>query len=668
LQKKNLEMVLPSQGTTTCFRRAVLTTAAANSRRQAAAIGIVRQKFSTNSQTSIDRNFSPNDQSQQATTGTSQGSSFSSTPSSFRRGNDLTEASSAPTPPPPVDQLIQDLEKATLFNQGKPRRILSKRKARQNYYWDVDFCRSTARAYEEYLLSMANMDKSAANVSKSDRATLLSPQVVDTALRVLLKCRLKPTRLSVSVRDWERALGTLAATPLTDKLSFRLLEANGKAGNIGRVLSLLDFRTNQGYPARNAEFILAVTAVEAAGWFLREHRNVYLGDVDQPAIDNPTRWLDAILLNMSQRNFPLTIDLAARMLDTFASRGRTGKAQHYFYSVHRTPLELADYDNASDDGSSASFDDEQQSIEKESNKYSGEFSHTHAMPKFNNRPVKVRLLLKTPPPYYKVPTEVKGKLLPSPPGNSSRRGKDGKGIQKQLHEQEFNRSKDGVLKIDRESEPDWSLPLTAAFSFADSLTQGVCGHDPIELNLVCYNILIKACVYRGALWRAMNLLETVMPSAGITPDHRSYDTLLAGLARVGDVTLMRDFYQRMISRGIEPSYYTVQCIVDGLLNLGDVAGAVTVVQDFFNQHSVLPRVTTQLKILEFALGRDMVHEAKRHVYFIQQLWKWQPNYKYDSKDFVYFMKTYQRDPRISKEALQHLFAYFGEQLGDSDFF
>jgi len=50
------------------------------------------------------------------------------------------------------------------------------------------------------------------------------------------------------------------------------------------------------------------------------------------------------------------------------------------------------------------------------------------------------------------------------------------------------------------------------------------------------------------------------------------------------------------------------------------------------------------------------------------LWKWEPHSKYDTKEFIYYMKTYQRDRRISKEALQQLFAYFGATLDESDFF
>ena len=129
---------------------------------------------------------------------------------------------------------------------------------------------------------------------------------------------------------------------------------------------------------------------------------------------------------------------------------------------------------------------------------------------------------------------------------------------------------------------------------------------------------------------------------------------------------MKSYFNQMILKGIPPSKETVEAIVDGLLNLGDVGSAITLVQDCFNQHSILPPYTTHLKILEFALGRSLVYEAKRHVYFIQQIWKWERN-DYHSEEFSKLMTLVQKNPKLSKEALIKLFAYFGETLDESDF-
>ena len=108
-------------------------------------------------------------------------------------------------------------------------------------------------------------------------------------------------------------------------------------------------------------------------------------------------------------------------------------------------------------------------------------------------------------------------------------------------------------------------------------------------------------------------------------------------------------------------------MVDGMLNMGDISGAITFVQDVFNQHGVLPPYTTHLKIIEFALASDLVYEAKRHIYLLQQIWKWEPN-KYHSPEQIRLMEQTKHNPKLSKGSLQKLFAYFGERLHESDFF
>jgi pentatricopeptide repeat protein len=318
---------------------------------------------------------------------------------------------------------------------------------------------------------------------------LLSAETADMAMKAVLKGKMHTSELSKRVRQLERLIGSLGRTPLTDGLSLRLVEANGKSGNIGRVLSLLNLRSSRHYPPCEREFGYAVQAIESAGLFLREGRNILLSDALQPDIDNPTRWLDAILTNMHQRNHALSIQIANRMLNTYASTGRTSKALHFFYYISRQQQPpTVDPDTTTVD--SCLNNDIMPTTLKQ------------------NSSIRVKMKFRPPPKYYKVPSESRDKLV-AVPGEKERR-----------------------LKLDLESDPNWSLALTAAFSFADSLTHGACGHPPIELDVVSWNTLIKACCYRGSLWRAMQLLKDTMPQQGIEPNTISYNTILAALARV----------------------------------------------------------------------------------------------------------------------------------------
>jgi pentatricopeptide repeat protein len=271
---------------------------------------------------------------------------------------------------------------------------------------------------------------------------------------------------------------------------------------------------------------------------------------------------------------------------------------------------------------------------------------------YDNRKGLVRMKMKKHPPYYKLPSDIKSKgLLVKRP-----------------------RRDEVISKLEWEKDKDWSLSLTAAFAFAESLTYGACGHDPIKLDVTSWNTLIKACCYRGAFLRALHILNDVMPKNGLQPDSYTYNTILSGLARVGDKDYMREMLITMTNKNIPVDKYTVQAMVDGYLNSGDISGAVTLVQDMFNQHQALPPCNTHLKIIEFALSNDLVFEAKRHVYFIQQLWKWKSPLNSSTSGGEGWKKletaifVTRNNTKLSRSSLQRLFGYFGEELLDSDFF
>ena len=369
--------------------------------------------------------------------------------------------------------------------------------------WNPHNCRALLKEYEQHLSCIIQQQQQQQQQSSSSSPSsqevtkfpqedmLVSSNTATKVFQLLLKCQWDTPVLSVKVRHTEKLLGQVGRTALTERLSFKLLEVNGKAGNMGRSLRLLQLR--QPYEPTPQEFRWAVQSIVSAGLRLRRNeRNIFVGDEErQPELDNPTRWLDAILLQMHNRNAPLSIELANQMLHTFCTTGKNGKALHHFYTVRGVP------NNDNDDET-------------------------------KQRRVKVKW--KRPPRYYKIPSEAKGQVY---------------GV-------------DRKSRLEHEMRPSFSLALTAAFGFAESLQHGTCGHDPIALDLVSYNTLIKACCYRGALCRAMHVLEDMIPQAGLQPDIVSYNTVLEGLARVGDTTTMSQYFLQMTNQGIPIDEFTVQ--------------------------------------------------------------------------------------------------------------
>jgi hypothetical protein len=574
--------------------------------------------------------------------------------------------------------------------------------------WDVELCQALTGQYDAYL--------SAAERSRSlCHARLLNAETVTLALKVLTKSRMSRDALATTLKSWERTLGVLRHTELTDHLSLRLLTVNAKSGQVGRVLALLKLRGDKRYEARPREFQLAIRSIRVAQRQHRE-RNLFVSDSDPSAVlhwnepsssshnvspgsmvassaastlpitgdvpplssssssvllplDNPTRWLDAILINMKSRNVPLTSALAAQMLWCYSS-GYTGKATHHFYRVKRRPVSSI---SGGTDGTS-DFDSAPIGAD-------GTPNATSTMPiqtfwdreerAYRPRPTKVQIEYNTcPPPFYKVPSLVGRQALQY---HNDRKSQAQSPQQSKVEPESLSiptHNGSGRTKLEMEQDPSYSPALNAAFEFASSLELGAAGHGAVPLGNSGVNALVSACVCRGALWRALQLVQDLSRSTG---DGRNgavsiatYNLLLVGLARVGDVKTMQDVTGQLLSAGLKPNSGTVRAIVTGLLNLGDVGSAITVVQDSFNQHSVLPPVSTLLTIVEHCLARDVPFEAKRGLCFIQQLWKFQPT-SYHTPEFAAFVRRVRGHPHLQRPALEGLFAYFGHDLQDSDF-
>lgn len=289
---------------------------------------------------------------------------------------------------------------ASLWNQGKEK-------------WDPQFCQDAVMSYTNHLQYLLDQKKSGAQIPESAVSTILSSKTTGRALKAMTKMNLETYLLSKQVRQVERLIGKIGLTPLTDRLSLSLLEANGKAGNVGRTLSLLNLRKVKGYRPIRKEFKLAIQAILSAGLYLRKNRNVFMQEDQQPEIDNPTRWLDAILVNMSERGVKLDTLMANQMLDCYCSTGRSGKAIHFFYKVTRQYID----ENGKDAGAmkEGGGDIEINAGNLGGSSIPGEI--VEQMPVFEDRKTKVRMRMRQHmPPYYKLPSDVKlnGELVKRP--------------------------------------------------------------------------------------------------------------------------------------------------------------------------------------------------------------------------------------------------------------
>ena len=364
--------------------------------------------------------------------------------------------------------IISNLQKASRWVEAKQ--------------WDPTFIRSS---YEAYIEALTHTHKDAAVDGQSelksesndrlesgnhsiekeqeydDSSLLFTPEVATNAAFALTRMKIPTEELSWRVRSLEKLLGeNKSSIPFTYQLSLALLRANGKAGNVARTLDLLRLRGEHKFKPTHKEYEFSIQSIQSNGVKMRTSIDrVYKKDTDlaETTVDNPTKWLDAILVNMHQRGFELkSVALANQMIDTYAASGRNGRASHFFFRI-RKPNDRS-----------------------KENKVNMDWDTRRDVPD------------------YKTPSRIANDVT------TSRK------------------------RFLNESSKDWSLPLTSAFQFAESLTHGACGHPPIQLDLTSWNTLMKVCIYRGALWRANHLLRVEIPRRGFKPDIISYNTVRYG--------------------------------------------------------------------------------------------------------------------------------------------
>lgn len=137
----------------------------------------------------------------------------------------------------------------------------------------------------------------------------------------------------------------------------------------------------------------------------------------------------------------------------------------------------------------------------------------------------------------------------------------------------------------------------------------------------------------------------------------------------GSLRASEDVCFSMLNRMITPSTNIINSLLLGILKYnGDEAEAIDRAQDFFNQHRIYPSPLVILKILDQSLKRGDVHEARRAVVVIRQIYSTSIKTKTkEASDFHFYTRSSSEKLSLSlltKDALSERFNLFGLELDE----
>jgi pentatricopeptide repeat protein len=178
-----------------------------------------------------------------------------------------------------------------------------------------------------------------------------------------------------------------------------------------------------------------------------------------------------------------------------------------------------------------------------------------------------------------------------------------------------------IRRVDAEEGHEMEALVQKMMDFAESFQQtDASGVQTSLINAKVLRQLIKAHCQAGMVEEAEKLLQDA---------HQKYNVVLKGLCFEpliyyygvvrGDLTAADDLLMKMVSRAVPLTQAVVASFAQGYIRNGAAGKALDVIQDLYNQHRVRAPVTVWTALLDNALARGDVHEARRVVYFIQQV-------------------------------------------------
>ncbi|WOL13374.1 pentatricopeptide repeat-containing protein [Canna indica] len=135
-----------------------------------------------------------------------------------------------------------------------------------------------------------------------------------------------------------------------------------------------------------------------------------------------------------------------------------------------------------------------------------------------------------------------------------------------------------------------------------------------KLNVGTYNIKIAALCAQGKSFQAEELLN-VMKSDGIEPSRISFNTLINGFIKEGNINSAMQVFERMKGTkmpkgsGISPNLKTYIMLLQGLVEEGEFEKAVGIYKECLNKKWPLPFQTVKV-LIEGLAKNSQVDEAK----------------------------------------------------------
>jgi hypothetical protein len=133
--------------------------------------------------------------------------------------------------------------------------------------------------------------------------------------------------------------------------------------------------------------------------------------------------------------------------------------------------------------------------------------------------------------------------------------------------------------------------------------------------------LVKARCAAGLVVEAQQLLASASKKYDIKPSAVCYEPLIFQCAVLeGRLNAAEDMLMSLVNAAVPLTDAVVASFVAGLMRFGELSEALDTVQDMYNQHQVRPPVMVWTALLDASLARGDVHEARRVVFLLKQLY------------------------------------------------